>query len=75
MVHANKLLWEFLIYKKEWLRNKEENIVQKKEQSAMEKLKKLQKPVSVQINERVDARIDSKMDSTITDTVCTTHFS
>ena len=69
MVHANKLLWEFLIYKKEWLRNKEENIIKQKEQAAMEKLKKLQKPTSVQIDERVDARIVSKMDSTVTDTV------
>ena len=31
MVHANKLLWEFLIYKREWLRNKEENMVKQNE--------------------------------------------
>ena len=35
----------------------------------MEKLKKLQKPASVQIDKRVDARVDSKMDSTVTYTV------
>ena len=37
MVHANKLLWEFLIYKREWLCNKVENIVKQKEQAVMEK--------------------------------------
>ena len=35
----------------------------------MENLMKLQKPASVQIDERVDARIVSKMDSTVIDTV------
>ena len=44
MVHANKLLWEFLIYKKEWLRAKDENIVKQKEQAAAERLIKLQIP-------------------------------
>ena len=69
MVHTNKLLWEFLIYKKEWLRNKEENIARQKEQATMEKLKKMQKPAGVQIDERVHARIDGKMDSTVVATV------
>ena len=53
MVHANKLLWEFLIYKREWLRNKEENMVKQKEQAEMEKLRKAQRPASVLIDERV----------------------
>ena len=35
----------------------------------MEKLKKMQKPAGVQIDERVDVRIKSKMDSTATDTI------
>ena len=47
IVHANKLLWEFLIYKREWLRNKEENMVKQKEQAEMEKLMKAQRPASV----------------------------
>jgi len=34
MVHANKLLWEFLIYKKEWIRARDENILKQKEQAA-----------------------------------------
>ena len=44
MVHTNKLLWEFLIYKNEWLRNKEENIARQKEQATLEKLKKCKNP-------------------------------
>ena len=44
-------------------------MVKQKEQAAIEKLMKLQKPASVQIDERVDARIVSKMDSTVIDTV------
>ena len=44
MVHANKLLWEFLIYKREWLCNKVENIIKQKEQASIEKLMKLQNP-------------------------------
>ena len=30
MVHANTLLWEFFIYKKEWIRARDENIVKTK---------------------------------------------
>ena len=69
LVHANKLLWEFLIYKIEWLRAKDVNIVKQKEQAAAQRLKKLQKPASVQIDERVDARIVDEMDSTVIDTI------
>ena len=69
MVHANKLLWEFLIYKKEWIRARDENIAKQKEQAAEERLKKLQKSASSQIDERVDARMADKMDSTVVDTV------
>ena len=60
MVHTNKLLWEFLIYKKEWHESKEENIVRQREQATMEKWKKMQKLVGVQIHERMDARIGGK---------------
>ena len=35
----------------------------------MERLKKMQKPAGVQIEERVDARIEGKMDSTVVATV------
>jgi len=69
MVHANKLLWEFLIYKKEWIRARDENIAKQKEQAAEERLKKLQKSTSAQIDERVDMRMADKMDSTVVDTV------
>ena len=40
MVQTNKLLWEFLIYKREWLCNKDENIAKQKEQATLEKLLK-----------------------------------
>ena len=58
-----------MIYKRGWLQNKEENRVKQKEPAEIEKLMKLQKPSSVQIDERVHARIVSKMDSTVIDTV------
>ena len=35
----------------------------------MEKLKKMQKPAGIQIDERIDARIEGKMNSTVADTV------
>ena len=69
MVHANKLLWEFLIYKKEWIRARDENISKQKEQAAAERLIKLQKSAKVQIDERVDERLADKMDSTVVATV------
>ena len=63
IVYANKLFWEFLSYKKEWMRARDENIAKQKEQAAEERLKKLQKSASAQIDERVDAKIADKMDS------------
>ena len=59
----------YVIYKKEWLRAKDENIVTQKEQAAAECLLKLQKSAMTQIDERVDARIADKMESTVVDTV------
>ena len=58
-----QLLWEFLIYKREWLVNKELNIQKQKQQSELEKLEQnlMQKPTAQLIDERVDGRVDSKM--------------
>ena len=69
MVHTNKLLWEFLIQKKEWIRARDENIVKQKEQATADRLKKLQKSAQEQIDDRVDERIAGKMDSTVVATV------
>ena len=60
MVHTNKLLWEFLIQKKEWIRARDENIVKQKEQADADRLKKLQKSAQEQIDDRVDERIANK---------------
>ena len=55
MVHSHKLLWEFLISKREWLINKELNSSKQKEQSEKERPKKLQKPAGLQLDERVES--------------------
>ena len=44
MMHTNKLLWEFLISKREWLINKDNNALRQKEQSELARLQKLQNP-------------------------------
>ena len=36
MVYTNKLLWEFLIYKTEWYRNKDENIKSKRNKQLLQ---------------------------------------
>ena len=41
MVHTHKLLWEFLIEKREWLINKELNLSKQGKQPEMARLKKL----------------------------------
>ena len=68
-VHSYKLLWEFLISKREWLINKELNSTKQKEQSEKERLKKLQKPAGLQVDERVDERVDLRMTSAVPVTV------
>ena len=65
MVHTHKLLWEFLIAKREWLINKDLNALKQKEQSEMNRLNKLQKPAGQQVDERVDEWVDDRMTSTI----------
>ena len=69
MVYTNKLLWEFLLYKREWNRNKDVNIEKQKERATRAKLNQSQKPTGTQIDERVDRRFDSKMDSPVKPTV------
>ena len=69
MVHTHKLLWEFLITKREWLCNKEQNTLKQKEQSEKERLLKLQKPAGQQVDERVDERVDFRMTSAVPETV------
>ena len=69
MVHSHKLLWEFLITKREWLINKELNTAKQKEQSEKDRLKKLQKPAGQQVDERVDERVDLRMTSAVPVTV------
>ena len=69
MVHTNKLLWEFLIGKREWLINKDINASKQTEQSELLKLKKLHKPAGQQVDERVDERVNKKMTSAVPATV------
>ena len=69
MVHTHKLLWEFLIAKREWLMNKDLNALKQKEQSEMNRLNKLQKPAGQQVDERVNERVDNRMTSAVPVTV------
>ena len=69
MVHTNKLLWELLIGKREFLNNQELNALKQKEQAESSRLKKLQKPAGQQVDERVDARVTQKMTSAVPETV------
>ena len=69
MVYSNKLLWEFLIGKREFLLNQEINATKQKEQAESSRLKKLQKPAGQQVDERVDARVTQKMTSVVPETV------
>ena len=69
MVYTNKLLWEFLIGKREFLQNQEINAMKQKEQAESSRLKKLQKSAGQQVDERVDARVTQKMTSAVPETV------
>ena len=69
MVHANKLLWEFLIHKKEWIWARDKNISKQKEQATAEQMITMQKSAKVQIDETVDERLADKMESAVVATV------
>ena len=65
MVYANKFLWESLIFKKLWAIAQEENWIKQKRNQEKRKLDQMQKPTSVQLDEKVDELVTEKMDSTI----------
>jgi len=69
MVYSNKLLWEFLIGKREFLLNQEINATKQKQQAEAARLQKLQKPAGQQVDERVDERVTQKMTSAVPETV------
>ena len=65
MVYGNKFLWEPLIFKKLWAIAQEENWNKQKRNWEKIKLEQMQKPTSVQLDEKVDELVTEKMDSTI----------
>ena len=69
MVHTNKLLWEFLIGKREFLLNQEINVTKQKEQAESARTQRLQRPAGQQVDERVDERVTQKMTSAVPETV------
>ena len=71
MVHGNKVLWESLIFKKLWTIAQEVNWNKQKENSEKQKLEQMQKPTSVQLDEKVEDVVNDKMDSTVPNEVRT----
>ena len=65
MVYANKFLWESLIFKKLWAIAQEANWNKQKQSLEKRKLEQVQKPTSVQLNEKVEELVNEKMDSTV----------
>ena len=65
MVYRNKFLWESLIFKKLWSISQEANWNKQKQTSEKRKLEQMQKPTSVQLDEKVEELMNEKMDSTI----------
>ena len=65
MVYGNKFLWESLIFKKLWTIAQEVNWNKQKENSEKRKLEQMQKPTSVQLDEKVEDVVNDKMDSTV----------
>jgi len=65
MVYANKFLWESLIFKKLWAIAQEANWNKQKQSLEKRKLEQMQKPTSVQLNEKVEELVNEKMDSTV----------
>ena len=65
MVYANKFLWESLIFKKLWAIAQEANWMKQKQNQEKRKLEQMQKPTSVQLDEKVEELVTEKMDSTV----------
>ena len=65
MVNGNKFLWESLIFKKLWSISQEANWIKQKQTAEKRKLEQMQKPTSVQLDEKVEELMNEKMDSTI----------
>ena len=65
MVYGNKFLWESLIFKKLWSISQEANWIKQKQTAEKRKLEQMQKPTSVQLDEKVEELMNEKMDSTI----------
>ena len=61
----SNFLWESLIFKKLWAIAQEENWIKQKRNQEKRKLDQMQKPTSVQLDEKVDELVTEKMDSTI----------
>ena len=65
MVYANKFLWESLIFKKLWAIAQEANWNKQKQNQEKRKLEQMQKPTSVQLDEKVEELVTERMDSTV----------
>ena len=65
MVYGNKFLWESLIFKKLWTISQEANWIKQKQSTEKRKLEQMQKPTSVQLDEKVEELLNEKMDSTL----------
>ena len=56
MVYGNKFLWESLIFKKLWSISQEANWIKQKQSTEKRKLEQMQKPTSVQLDEKVEEK-------------------
>jgi hypothetical protein len=65
MVYGNKFLWESLIFKKLWSISQGAKWNKQKQTAEKRKLEQMQKPTSVQLDEKVEQLMNKKMDSTI----------
>ena len=65
IVHSNKLIWEIIVTRRQFLRRQRQSAVKQKEDTLQKQLIQMQKSTEAQLEETVSGKIDATVPNTV----------